>query len=77
MIHRYDLDALGLVPPGPSKPEWSIPQSTLWRESVRPVHPFAVLAAGAGIGWALWLGMARLPLVAGLAVLDAAERRDR
>lgn len=58
---RYDLAALGLAPP--------------------PVSPAAVAVCAAwdvaDAVWAVWIAAARLPLVAGLAVLDVVEGRAR
>ena len=62
---RFDLRALGLLPP-PRRPRGPDP--------LAPVFAACDLAAAA---WALWFGLARLPLLAGLAVLDAAEGRGR
>lgn len=62
---RFDLRAFGLLPT-PRRPRGPDP--------LAPVFAACELAA---IAWVLWFGLARLPLLAGLAVLDATERAGR
>lgn len=62
---RYDLAALGLLPPpGPARVPWPPPVP----------HPFGPAFAACDAAWTAWITAARVWPLAWLAVLDAADR---